>query len=94
MLYRDQGACWVDQDAPIDRYPMARGSLAAETNAHRFSQAGGTGWCCADPFPACQQRPLPGRDRVGAALSRRPGGRWIAIATALNTAESLGDSHR
>jgi nucleoside-diphosphate-sugar epimerase len=43
MLYRDQGARWVDEDAPIDRYPMARGNLAAETNAHRFSQAGGTG---------------------------------------------------
>jgi nucleoside-diphosphate-sugar epimerase len=43
MLYRDQGACWVDEDAPIDHYPMARGNLAAEANAHRFSQAGGTG---------------------------------------------------
>jgi nucleoside-diphosphate-sugar epimerase len=42
-LYRDQGARWVDEDAPIDRYPMARGNLAAETNADRFSQAGGTG---------------------------------------------------
>jgi nucleoside-diphosphate-sugar epimerase len=43
MLYRDQGARWIDEDAPIDRYPMARGNLAAEANAHRFSQAGGTG---------------------------------------------------
>jgi nucleoside-diphosphate-sugar epimerase len=43
MLYRDQGAGWVDEEAPIDRYPMARGNLAAEANAHRFSQAGGTG---------------------------------------------------
>jgi nucleoside-diphosphate-sugar epimerase len=43
MLYRDQGARWVDEDAPIDRYPMARGNLAAEANAGRFSQAGGTG---------------------------------------------------
>jgi nucleoside-diphosphate-sugar epimerase len=43
MLYRDQGARWVDEDAPIDRYPMARGNLAAEANAHRFSQAGGMG---------------------------------------------------
>jgi nucleoside-diphosphate-sugar epimerase len=42
MLYRDQGARWIDEDAPIDRYPMARGNLAAEANAHRFSQAGGT----------------------------------------------------
>jgi nucleoside-diphosphate-sugar epimerase len=43
MLYRDQGAGWVDEDAPIDRYPMARGNLAAEASAHRFSQAGGIG---------------------------------------------------
>jgi nucleoside-diphosphate-sugar epimerase len=43
MLYRDQGARWVDEDAPIDRYPMARGNLAAEANAHQFSQAGGMG---------------------------------------------------
>jgi len=43
MLYRDQGAGWVDEEAPIDQYPMARGNLAAEANAHRFSQAGGTG---------------------------------------------------
>jgi nucleoside-diphosphate-sugar epimerase len=43
MLYRDQGAGWVDEETPIDRYPMARGNLAAEANAHRFSEAGGTG---------------------------------------------------
>jgi nucleoside-diphosphate-sugar epimerase len=42
MLYRDQGARWVDEDALIDRYPMARGNLAAEANARRFTQAGGT----------------------------------------------------
>jgi nucleoside-diphosphate-sugar epimerase len=43
MLYRDQGARWVDEDAPIDWYPMARGNLAAEANARRFSEAGGMG---------------------------------------------------
>jgi nucleoside-diphosphate-sugar epimerase len=43
MLYRDHGARWVDEDAPIDRYPMARGNLAAEANIHRFSEEGGTG---------------------------------------------------
>jgi nucleoside-diphosphate-sugar epimerase len=41
MLYRDHGARWVDEDAPIDPYPMARANLAAETNVHRFSKAGG-----------------------------------------------------
>jgi nucleoside-diphosphate-sugar epimerase len=43
MLYRDQGTRWIGEDAPIDRYPMARGNLAAEANAHRFSEAGGRG---------------------------------------------------
>src|SRR5512133_4051085 len=43
MLYHDHGAGWDDEDAPIDRYPMARGNLAAEANAQRFSAAGGTG---------------------------------------------------
>jgi nucleoside-diphosphate-sugar epimerase len=43
MLYRDQGAHWIDEDAPIDQYPVARANIAAETNAHRFSAAGGTG---------------------------------------------------
>jgi nucleoside-diphosphate-sugar epimerase len=43
MLYRDHGARWVDEDAPIDPYPMARANLAAEANVHRYSEAGGTG---------------------------------------------------
>jgi nucleoside-diphosphate-sugar epimerase len=43
MLYSDHGACWVDEDAPIDHYPMARANLAAEANLHRFSKAGGIG---------------------------------------------------
>jgi nucleoside-diphosphate-sugar epimerase len=43
MLYQDQGAGWVDEDAPIDRYPMAQGNLAAEANAHRFSEDGRVG---------------------------------------------------
>jgi nucleoside-diphosphate-sugar epimerase len=43
MLYRDCGAAWVDEDVPTDRYPVARGNHAAEANAHRFSEAGGTG---------------------------------------------------
>jgi len=43
MLYRDHGTGWVDEDAPIDPYQMARANLAAEANVHRFSEAGGTG---------------------------------------------------
>jgi nucleoside-diphosphate-sugar epimerase len=43
MLYRDQGADWIDEDQPIDRYPMARANIAAEASANRFTSAGGTG---------------------------------------------------
>jgi nucleoside-diphosphate-sugar epimerase len=43
MLYPDRGSEWIDESVPTDRYPMARGNLAAEANAHRFSDAGGTG---------------------------------------------------
>jgi nucleoside-diphosphate-sugar epimerase len=43
MLYPDRGAEWIDEAVPTDRYPMARGNLAAEANTRRFSDAGGTG---------------------------------------------------
>jgi nucleoside-diphosphate-sugar epimerase len=43
MLYRDDGAHWVEEDAPIDPYPMARANLVAEANVHRYSKAGGIG---------------------------------------------------
>jgi nucleoside-diphosphate-sugar epimerase len=43
MLYQDQGTHWIDEDAPVDQYPMARANLAAEASAQRFSAAGGAG---------------------------------------------------
>jgi nucleoside-diphosphate-sugar epimerase len=43
MLYPDRGTEWIDEDVPTDGYPMARANLAAESNAKRFSDAGGTG---------------------------------------------------
>jgi nucleoside-diphosphate-sugar epimerase len=43
MLYRDQGAGWIDEDMPTEVFPRARANLAAEANAHRFTAAGGTG---------------------------------------------------
>lgn len=43
MLYPDRGSEWIDEDVPTDLFPMARGNLAAEANANRFSAAGGTG---------------------------------------------------
>jgi nucleoside-diphosphate-sugar epimerase len=43
MLYRDHGADWIDEDAPVDHYPAAAGNHAAEAGAHRFTAAGGAG---------------------------------------------------
>jgi nucleoside-diphosphate-sugar epimerase len=56
MLYRDHGWGWIDEDAPVDRYPRAGANLAAEANASRFTAGAGWGWCCAlagctDPAP-------------------------------------------
>jgi nucleoside-diphosphate-sugar epimerase len=43
MLYRDQGANWIDENSPVDRYPMTRGNHHAEANANRFTDAGRVG---------------------------------------------------
>jgi nucleoside-diphosphate-sugar epimerase len=43
MLYTDDGDTWLDEDAPVDRYPMAAGNHAAEANARDFTAAGGCG---------------------------------------------------
>jgi nucleoside-diphosphate-sugar epimerase len=43
MLYHDRGSEWIDEDTPVDPFPIARSNIAAETNAHRFADAGGTG---------------------------------------------------
>lgn len=43
MLYRDGGDRWIDESMPPGRYPAAKGNLAAEASAARFSAAGGTG---------------------------------------------------
>lgn len=42
MIYRDNGGDWVDEDAPVESYPIARTNLAAEANARGFAQHGGT----------------------------------------------------
>lgn len=42
MIYRDNGAGWVDEDAPVEAYPIARTNLTAEANARRFAEGGGT----------------------------------------------------
>ncbi|MGX1776956.1 NAD-dependent epimerase/dehydratase family protein [Nocardia brasiliensis] len=43
MLYHDHGAEWVDEQAPVERYPRALCNLAAEDNAHALTSAGHTG---------------------------------------------------
>jgi len=43
MIYPDHGDDWIDEDVELDPYPNARGNLAAEASAARFSDEGGTG---------------------------------------------------
>ena len=43
MLYPDRGAQWIDEDMPIDHYPVAEGNIAAESGAARFTASGGIG---------------------------------------------------
>ncbi|WP_405495162.1 NAD-dependent epimerase/dehydratase family protein [Nocardia sp. NBC_00511] len=43
MVYPDRGADWIDEDQSVDHYPRARCSFAAEANAQRLTDAGGTG---------------------------------------------------
>jgi nucleoside-diphosphate-sugar epimerase len=43
MLYADGRDTWLDEDAPVERYPMAEGNLAAEANTRRFTGHGRTG---------------------------------------------------
>jgi nucleoside-diphosphate-sugar epimerase len=40
MVYADGGDEWIDEDHPVDHYPISRGNHAAEANAHRFAEAG------------------------------------------------------
>jgi nucleoside-diphosphate-sugar epimerase len=43
MLYKPQGNNWIDETMPVDHYPITKGNHAAEANAQRFTEAGGTG---------------------------------------------------
>ena len=43
MLYPDRGAQWIDEDVPIEHYPLAEGNIAAELSAARFTAGGGIG---------------------------------------------------
>lgn len=40
MIYHDGGDRWIDEDSPVDHYPIAVGNHAAESNARRFAESG------------------------------------------------------
>ena len=41
MIYADAGSRWINEDAPVDHYPIAVGNHAAEASARRFAAASG-----------------------------------------------------
>ena len=79
MFYRDQGSGWIDEDAPTDRFPMARGNIAAEAGTRRFSAAGGTGvvlrfgWFYGPGAAHSEQMFAQARHHVGMILGRPDG---------------------
>lgn len=40
MIYRDGGRRWIDEDWPVDHYPIAAGNHGAEDSARRFDESG------------------------------------------------------
>ena len=40
MIYRDGGPRWIDEDWPVDHYPIAVGNHGAEASSHRFGETG------------------------------------------------------
>jgi nucleoside-diphosphate-sugar epimerase len=40
MMYRDGGDRWIDEEWPVDHYPIAAGNHAAESSARRFAESG------------------------------------------------------
>ena len=43
MVYTDAGDRWIDEESPVDHYPIAVGNHAAEASARRFTDSGGVG---------------------------------------------------
>ncbi|MBB5783052.1 NAD-dependent epimerase/dehydratase family protein [Nonomuraea jabiensis] len=80
MVYRDQGARWIDEDAPVDHYPMTRGNFAAESSAHRFGREGGGagvvlrfGWFYGPGAAHSEQMYAQARRHVGMVLGHPDG---------------------
>jgi nucleoside-diphosphate-sugar epimerase len=42
MLYTDGGDQWIDEEHPVDHYPITTGNHGAEASARRFTESGGT----------------------------------------------------
>ncbi len=42
MLYADGAGEWIDEDHPVDHYPITTGNHGAEANARRFAESVGT----------------------------------------------------
>jgi nucleoside-diphosphate-sugar epimerase len=40
MIYADGADTWIDENHPVDHYPITRGNHAAEANARRFADSG------------------------------------------------------
>jgi nucleoside-diphosphate-sugar epimerase len=43
FIYPDRGHAWIDEDVPLDPPPFGRANEAAEAQARRFTEGGGTG---------------------------------------------------
>ncbi|GLY74863.1 hypothetical protein Airi01_031300 [Actinoallomurus iriomotensis] len=43
FIYAGRGHAWIDKDVPLDPPPFGRANEAAEVQARRFTEAGGTG---------------------------------------------------
>ncbi|MGP4097459.1 NAD-dependent epimerase/dehydratase family protein [Nonomuraea sp. KM90] len=80
MLYRDQGDRWIDEDSPVDHYPLTRGNFAAEANACRFAATGGgaavilrLGWFLGPGAEHSEQLFAQARHHVGMILGHPAG---------------------
>ncbi|KZB86169.1 NAD-dependent epimerase/dehydratase family protein [Amycolatopsis regifaucium] len=79
MIYPDRGGEWITEDVPPDHYPQALGNLAAEANAHRFTEDGGTGvvlrfgWFYGPGAAHSEQLLAQARRGIGVALGRLDG---------------------
>ncbi|MFK0248258.1 NAD-dependent epimerase/dehydratase family protein [Amycolatopsis azurea] len=79
MIYPDRGDEWIGEDVPVEHYPAALGNLAAEANANRFTEAGGTGvilrfgWFYGPGAAHSEQLLGQARRGIGAALGRLDG---------------------